>query len=145
MLGGEGNGNGQKTTICLICKKATLHVQHTFLYISLPLFCSTTTWTSRNVLVTRFMRKCRTSYSLFLLPLIFTLVAANISHFLTAATKFPCSYSNIKCLFCFYLSLHLFVAFFNVELRWPAAYFLFFSVFLLLYISNLWTWQLIKA
>ena len=25
-----------------------------------------------------------------------------------------------------------------VELRWPAAYFLFFSVFLLLYIPNLW-------
>ena len=25
-------------------KKTTLHVQHTFLYISLPLFCTTTTW-----------------------------------------------------------------------------------------------------
>ena len=25
-------------------KKATFHVQHTFLYISLPLFCTTTTW-----------------------------------------------------------------------------------------------------
>ena len=33
--------------------------------------------------------------------------------------------------------------FFLVELRWPDAYFLFFSVFLLLYIPNLWTWQLI--
>ena len=33
--------------------------------------------------------------------------------------------------------------FFLVELRRPAAYFLFFSVFLLLYIPNLWTWQLI--
>ena len=30
MLGGEGNHNGEKTTIGLISKKATLHVQHTF-------------------------------------------------------------------------------------------------------------------
>ena len=36
--------NGEKTTIGLISKKATLHVQHTFfLYISLPSFCTTTT------------------------------------------------------------------------------------------------------
>ena len=32
---------------------------------------------------------------------------------------------------------------FLIEFRWPAAYSLFFSVFLLLYIPNLWTWQLI--
>ena len=30
MLSGEGNKNGEKTTIGLINKKATLHVQHTF-------------------------------------------------------------------------------------------------------------------
>ena len=29
MLSGEGNENGEKTTIGLISKKATLHVQHT--------------------------------------------------------------------------------------------------------------------
>ena len=52
------------------------------------------------------------------------LVAASISHFVTAATKFS-------------------VPLFLVELLWPAAYFLFFSVFLLLYIPNLWTLQLI--
>ena len=40
---GEGNQNGEKTTIGLISKRAALHVQHTFLYISLPLFCTTTT------------------------------------------------------------------------------------------------------
>ena len=33
MLSGEGNVNGEKT-IGLISKKATLHVQHTFLYIN---------------------------------------------------------------------------------------------------------------
>ena len=30
MLSGEDNENGEKTTISLISKKATLHVQHTF-------------------------------------------------------------------------------------------------------------------
>ena len=30
MCGGESNENGEKTTIGLISKKATLHVQHTF-------------------------------------------------------------------------------------------------------------------
>ena len=30
--------NGEKTTVGVISKKATLHVQHTFLYISLPFF-----------------------------------------------------------------------------------------------------------
>ena len=43
MLSGEGNENGEKTAIGLISKKTTLQVQHTFLYISLPLFCTTTT------------------------------------------------------------------------------------------------------
>ena len=39
MLSGELNENGKKTTIGLIIKQATLHVQHTFsLYISLPFF-----------------------------------------------------------------------------------------------------------
>ena len=39
----------------------------------------------------------------------------------------------------FYLSLYISVALFLVELRWPAAFFLFFLVFLFLYIPNLWT------
>ena len=43
MLSCEGNENGEKTKIGLTGKKATLHVQHTFLYICLPLFCTTTT------------------------------------------------------------------------------------------------------
>ena len=37
----------------------------------------------------------------FLLSQIFTLVAASISHFLTAATNFSCCSSNKKCLLCF--------------------------------------------
>ena len=42
MLSGKGNEKGERTTMCLISKKATLHVQRTFLYIFLPLFCTTT-------------------------------------------------------------------------------------------------------
>ena len=45
MLRGEGNENGVKTTMGLISKKATLHVQKTFFCtFLLPLFCTTTTW-----------------------------------------------------------------------------------------------------
>ena len=41
MLSGEGDGN---ENVDLISKKTTLHLQHTFLYISLPLICTTTAW-----------------------------------------------------------------------------------------------------
>ena len=44
MLSGKGNEKGERTTMGLISKKATLHVQRTFLYIFLPLFCTTTIW-----------------------------------------------------------------------------------------------------
>ena len=51
------------------------------------------------------------SSSLFLaLPLIFTLVAASISHFLTAAIKFSCYSSNEIGLLCFFFLLFLFLA-----------------------------------
>ena len=90
----------KKTTRGLISKKkTTLHVQHT---IFVHLFAVVlhdydykvkrpeTSWL--HVL----WRKCRTcSCSLFSLPLIFSWVAASISHFLTAATNSCCS-SNKK-------------------------------------------------
>ena len=54
----------------------------------------------------------------FSLPLSITLVAASISHFLPAATKFSCCSSNKKMSpFSFFLSLSLSVALFLVELR----------------------------
>ena len=80
------------------------------------------------------------------------LVAASICHFVTAATKFSCcsvptknvSFVFFVCLSVFfYFSLQISFALFLVEFRWPVAYFLFCSVFLLLYIPNLWTLQLI--
>ena len=143
MLSGEGNaGERWKTTIGLISKKATLHVQHTFLYISLPLFCTTTTWNFQKLL----------SYTFFggnvvrvLVHFFFTvahfhlaLVAASI---LTPLQNFHVVLPTKKCLL-FFLSLLIYVALFLVELGWPAAYFLFFSVFPFLHIPNLWTWQL---
>ena len=109
MLSGEGNENGEKTTIGLISKKATLHVQHTFFVhffavvlhdynVKLP----ETDWL--HVLC----RKCRTcSCSFFSLPLVFTLVGASISYFPTAATKFSCCSSNRKNVSFVFLSLAL--------------------------------------
>ena len=44
------------------------------------------------------------SFTFFSLPLIFTLVAASISHFLTAAIKFSCHSSNEIGLLCFFIS-----------------------------------------
>ena len=77
MLSSEGNtGELWKTTIGLISKKGTLHVQHTFLYISLPLFCTTAMWNFQKLLsYTFYGLKCRTlSCSLFFsLPRTFTL------------------------------------------------------------------------
>ena len=111
MLSGEGNaGERWKTTIGLISKKATLHVQHTFfLCISLPLFCTTTTWNFQKLL---------NSHTFYggnvvgvLVHFFFTaahfhlaLVAASISHFVTAATKFSCCSSNKKMSPLFFIS-----------------------------------------
>ena len=44
LSGREGNENSEKTTIGLISKKKLCSCRVLFLYISLPLFCTTTTW-----------------------------------------------------------------------------------------------------
>ena len=87
----------------LISKKTNLHVQHAFC-LSLPLFCTTTTQFCRtktsNFLVTHYFYggivyvltqyfvSCVHARFYFSLPLIFTLLAASISHCLTAAFNF---------------------------------------------------------
>ena len=43
MLNGDDNENSQKQSVDLVRKITTLHMQHTFLYISSPLLCTTTT------------------------------------------------------------------------------------------------------
>ena len=111
MLSGKGNENGEKTTIywCrVISKKATLDAQHTFFNLC-HCFVRLQRETSRNVLVTCFMEKMSYMFlfSLFSLLLIFTLVTASISHFLTIATKFSCCSSTKKCCVLCFLSLAL--------------------------------------
>ena len=66
---------------------------------------------------------------------LFTLVAASISHFLTAATKFHVVPPTKKCLL-FLFSLSLWLFFSGVELAGLSPYLLF------LYVPNLWASQL---
>ena len=75
------------------------------LYISLPLFCKTTTWNFRKL-------PSYTIYGgnvvcgpvhIFSPPLFLTLVDASISHFLTAAVKFSSCSSNEIGLLCFFI------------------------------------------
>ena len=73
----------------------------------------------------------------FSLPLIFTLLATSISHFLTAGMTFSrCSYNKILLLF-LYLSLQISIALFLLELRQPVACFLVFSFFFSLHFKFL--------
>ena len=98
MLSGEGNaGERWKTAIGLISKKTTLHVQHTFLYISLPLFCTTTSWNLQKLFFMEEMSYVF-SFTFFFTAADFhlALAASSISHFVTATTKFSCCSSNKK-------------------------------------------------
>ena len=105
MLSGEGNENGEKTTIVLISKKATLHVQHTFFahFFAVVLH-------DCNVKLPETFLIEEMSY-VFSFTFFFTaahfhlaLVAASISHFVTAATKFSCCSSNKKMSPLFFIS-----------------------------------------
>ena len=106
MLSGEGNENGEKTTICLISKKATLHVQHTFLYISLPLFCTTITRNFQKLPGYKFYR----GNVVRVLVHIFSTVAhfrpGGRWHFLFSHRRYKisCRSSNEKCLLSFFQS-----------------------------------------
>ena len=110
MLTEEGNENGDKTTIGLISKKQLCTRSTHSLYISLPLFCTTATWNFQRLPSYTFYGGNVVRVLVFFftasLLLIFTLVAASISHLLTAATKLSCCFSNKNCLLCF-LSLAL--------------------------------------
>ena len=134
MLSGEGNE---------ISKKATLHVQLTlFLYISLTLFCRT-----RNLLVTRFIKEMPylflfTFFSFFHCrsfspwwPLALLIFSPPLQFFLSFQQRMPPLFFSLTLA----LSRQACVAILIVGLRWPVAYSLFFSVFLFLYIPNLWT------
>ena len=113
MLSGEDNaGERGKTTIGLISKKATFHMQLTFFVrffavvlhdcnVNLPeTSCTFFGETVVRVLVHVFQFFTAAHFH----P---ALVAASISHFITAATKFSCCSSNKKCPPCFFISLAL--------------------------------------
>ena len=92
-------------------KQRNLHMQYTFFVHFLPLLCITKT---SNFLLTHYFlwrNFCMCSAKvlllvflftlIFSLPLIFTLLAASISHFLTATMKFSCFSSKEIRLLCF--------------------------------------------
>ena len=145
MPSGEGNAGERWKT----AKKQRWTCSALFLYISLPMFCRTTAWNFQKLFSYKFFwRKCRTcSRSLFFTAAHFhlALVAAIISPFVTAATKFSCSSNKINISFAILFSLALDLC--SPFSRWTSLAFrllsLFFSVFLSLYIPNLWTWQLL--
>ena len=146
MLGGEDNENGEKTTIGLISKKATstcaVHFFVYFIAVALHDYNVKLPETSWLHVLCRKLRTC--SCSPFFSPsLIFTLVAASISLFLTTATKFHVVPPTKSVSFVFSLSRS------SSSSRWASlacpllSFFLYLSQFL--YFSNLWTWQLIQA
>ena len=143
MLSGEGNENGEKTTIGLISKKQLCTCSTLFCTFLCRCFARLQRETSRNFLVTRFVEEISYLFLFtlfFSLPLIFTSVAATVSLFFTTTTKFSRSFSNKNCLLCFLsLAVALCRSFFLFELCWPLASFIFFSIFLFLYIPNFWT------
>ena len=76
-----------------LCTCSTL-----FLYISLPLFCTTTTWNFQKLLSYTFyggnVVRVLVHFFFTAAHFLLALVAASISHFVTAPTKFSCCSSN---------------------------------------------------
>ena len=149
MLSGEGNaGEWWKTTIGLISKKATLHLQHTFLYISLPLFCTTTMWNFQKLLSFMFFEGKVICVHLhcFSLPLIFTLHWWLLAFLLSLPPlqNFHVVIPTKKCLLFFISRSRSLLLFFSLSFTGlPLTLSFLGAVCLLLFISNLWTWQLI--
>ena len=89
--------------ICLISKKQLCTSSTLFLYISLPLFCTTTTWDFQKLLSYTFF-----SFTFFSLPLIFTLHWWPLAFLILSPPlqNFHVVLPTKKCLLCF-LSLAL--------------------------------------
>ena len=146
MLSGQGMNAGKrwKTTIGLISKINFARAAHFFLYISLPLFWTTRTWNFKKLL----------SYTLYgwnviLIPLhffsmllIFTLHWWPLAFLILSPSlqNFHVVLPTQKCLLCFLsLALNPCRLFFSLSFDGLPPTFSF-SVFLVLYIPNLWTW-----
>jgi len=90
-------------SIGLISKQTTLHVQHTFLYISLRPFCTTALW---NFLVTCFVGK-----KVYVFLFIFFSTDASLKHFSFChfPIKLSCLPSNEIHLLWFFISHYVFI------------------------------------
>ena len=144
MLSCEGNENGENTTIRLISKKNNFtSAAHFFVhFFAVVLHDYNVKLPSRHTFYGGI--KCPTcSFSLFAFNVaLFILVAASISHFLTAATKFHVVPPTKKLSPLFFFSRS---GSFSPALSLLASRPIFsFSLplILFLYIPNLWAWQL---
>ena len=102
-------------------------------YSWVQLFCKTTTWNFQKLLSYTFYvgNVVRIPVQLFSLPLIFILHWWPLAFLILSLPlqNFHVVPPTKKCLPCFFISRSKSVALFLVELHWPAAHFLFFSVF----------------
>ena len=149
MLSGEGNaGERWKTTIGLISKKATLHVQHTFFNISLPLFCKITTWNFQKLLSSTFYGG---NVARFLVHLFFH--CRSFSPCIGDRLHFSFCYRRYKIFMLFFqqkMSPLFFISrsrslspFFSLSFAGLPPTFSFSRSFSCSRFKNLWTWQLI--
>ena len=98
MLSGEGNENGEKTTIGLNSKEVTLHVQQSFCIFLCRFFARLQSEIFQKLPDYTFYGGNVVRVVLF--TFVFTAALFYLPHFLTAATKFP---KNVS----FFLSLAL--------------------------------------
>ena len=99
MLSGEDNaGERWKTTVGIISKNISFARTAHFFVHSLPLFCTTTTWSFQKLLSYTFYGG---NIGRFLVHFVFiaahfhlALATASISHLVTAVKKFSCCSSN---------------------------------------------------
>ena len=143
MLSGEGNARERrKSNNWSNQQKSNLaRAAHFFCTFLCRCFARPPRETSRNFFMKEMSYVFSFTFFITTTHFLLALVAASISHFVTAPTKFSCCSSNKKCLLCF-LSLALvllaLLPFFSLSFS-GLPLFLFFSVFLWLYIPNVWT------
>ena len=115
-----------------LAKKQLCTCSTLFLYIYLPLFCTTTTWNFQKLFYGGNVVRVLVHFFFTAAHFHLALVAASISHFVTAATKFSCCSSNKKCLLCF---LSLALGLFRPFSRWASLACRLLSLFLCLSLS----------
>ena len=131
----------KKTAIGLICKKTVCTCSTRFFtfFFAVVLHDYNVKLPETSWLPVKWRKCCTCTCSIFFLfftSLMFTLVEASISHFLTAATKFHVVPRTKNVSFAFF-SLSLVLSL--VELCWPVALLSVFSIFLRLSLySRLW-------